>query len=294
MWEYSEASRLITLDAVFSDNCIYCKAPLTKLPSTSFEKAEKRLFVQLAICKVCGWWTVYRVHQNEYPRTAGIIEGYSGTIGCLKQLDLKDISIPLNEARQYLCAKGDSIFYVHPRVLENIVCGIFKDLGWQARTTAYSADGGIDVILDGAEGTIGVQVKRYKKERRIEAEQIRSLAGALVESGFTKGIFVTTSTYRRGAKRTAKKLTSIGLPIELIDAKRFLEMLGIAQQSAFELSQEKAITYLLSSGAHIGSGIHRDFVANEDLRERQVIAQIFTSSELIDLDSDTTTPFLPI
>jgi restriction system protein len=291
MWEYREAGRLITIDAVVSDDCIYCKNPLVRLPSASFESGVKRLFVQLSICKLCGWWTVYRVHQNEYPRTAGIAEGYSGSVGCLKQLDLNDISIPLEEMRNYMCAKQDSIFDVHPRMLEDIVCSIFKDLGWNARATAYSGDGGIDVILDGQDGnTVGIQVKRYKKERRIEAEQIRSLAGALMQGGHTKGIFVATSNYRTGAKRTAQELTEIGVAIELIDAERFLGMLGIAQQNAFEFNQDKAISYVLSKGAHIGTGTHKDFVLDEDLHDRPVIIQAFTSSELIESDPTLASP----
>ena len=80
------------------------------------------------------------------------------------------------EVRKYLCAKEESIFNVHPRMFEDMVCSIFKDLGWNARATAYSDDGGIDVILDGRGGaTIGVQIKRYKRKRRIEADEIRSL-----------------------------------------------------------------------------------------------------------------------
>lgn len=291
MWEYREAGRLITIDAVLSDDCIYCRNPLLRLPSASFESGVKRLFVQLSICKLCGWWTVYRVHQNEYPRTAEIAEGYSGSVGCLKQLDLNDISIPLEEMRNYMCAKEDSIFDVHPRMLEDIVCSIFKDLGWNARATAYSGDGGIDVILDGPDGnTVGVQVKRYKKERRIEAEQIRSLAGALMQGGHTKGIFIATSNYRTGAKRTAQELTAIGVPIVLINAERFLRMLGIAQQNAFEFNQDKAISYVLSKGAHIGTGAHKDFVPDEDLRDRPIIVQAFTGSELIELDLTLTPP----
>jgi len=193
--------------------------------------------------------------------------------------------------RNYMCAKQDSIFDVHPRMLEDIVCSIFKDLGWNARATAYSGDGGIDVILDGQDGnTVGIQVKRYKKERRIEAEQIRSLAGALMQGGHTKGIFVATSNYRTGAKRTAQELTEIGVAIELIDAERFLGMLGIAQQNAFEFNQDKAISYVLSKGAHIGTGTHKDFVLDGDLRDRPVIIQAFTSSELIESDPTLASP----
>jgi hypothetical protein len=294
MWEYREAGRLMTIDAVVSDDCIYCRIPLLRLPSANLESGEKHLFVQLSICKLCGWWTVYRVHQNEFPRTAGVAEGYSGSIGCLKHLDLSDISTPLKEIRQYLCAREVAMFDVHPRVLEELVGSIFKDLGWETRVTAYSADGGIDVILDGPEGnTIGVQVKRYKRERRIEAEQIRSLAGALIQGGHTRGIFVTTSSYRSGAKQAADDFASIGVPIELIDAERLLRMLGIAQTNTFELSQERAISYLLSKGVHVGTGIHKNFVSGEDLRERPIIAQTFTSSELIDFDNNLEFPDSP-
>lgn len=286
MWDHREASRLVTLDAVFSDDCIYCRSPLLRLHSASFTKEEKRLFVQPSICTHCGWWSVYRVHQNDHPRTAGLAEGYSGSVGCLMQLDLTDISLPLDEVRKYLCAKGDSIFALHPRKLEDIVCSVFNHLGWKARATAYSGDKGVDVILDGRDGsTIGVQVKRYKKQRRIEAEQIRSLAGALMQGRHTKGIFVATSNYRSGAKRTAEDLTAIGLPIELINAEEFLKMLGIAQHNSFEFKQDKITSYVLSKGVHIGTGLHKDFVPGEDLRDRPVIVQAFTSSELIELES---------
>lgn len=291
MWEHREASRLVTLDAVFSDDCIYCRIPLLRLPAACFTKEEKRLFVQLAVCVQCGWWSVYRVHQNDHPRTAGLAEGYSGSVGCLMPLDMTDISLPMDELRKYLCAKGDSIFDLHPRKLEETVCSIFNDLGWRARATAYSGDNGIDVILDDCDGTtIGIQVKRYKKERRIEAEQIRSLAGALMQGGHTRGIFVTTSNYRRGAKETAQDLAAVGLPIELINAERFLKMLGIAQQKSFEFAQDKAVSYVLSRGAHIGTGVHKDFIAGEDLRDRPVVIQAFTSSELFDLESQRSLP----
>lgn len=211
-------------------------------------------------------------------------ESYSATIGCLKEFDLTDVSIPLGVVRKYLLAKQDAIFKVHPRILEEVVCSIFKDFGFLARVTAYSGDDGVDVILDGKDNnTIGIQVRRYQKHRRIEAEQIRSLAGALMLGGFTQGIFITTTKYRSGAKRTTKKFKSIGIPIELVDAEKFLSALGIAQHRVFSLSQDKAVSYVLSKGLHVGSGLHHDFTSGEDLRERPVVASVLTSSELMEL-----------
>lgn len=43
MWEHREASRLLTLNAVLSDICIYCSNSLIRLPSQSYQSGEKRL-----------------------------------------------------------------------------------------------------------------------------------------------------------------------------------------------------------------------------------------------------------
>jgi restriction system protein len=195
---------------VSARNCIYCRTKLIRFPSRQAISAHRRLIFQLSLCACCGWWSVYRVHQGEHPETPEF-ECYAGAIGCLKELDLTDISIPLAEVRSYLAAKSDRLTQIHPKRFEDVVCSVFSDLGWHARVTAYSGDGGIDVILDGpSKKPIGVQVKRSGKHRRGEAEQIRALAGAMLVNGMTKGIFVTTSSFRRGARTTAAQLGSIG------------------------------------------------------------------------------------
>ena len=289
MWEYNEAGRLMTIRSIYSDDCIYCQASMLRFPTENFEVGSKALFIQLSICQLCGWWSVYRIHQGEYPRTAGIIESHSGTIGCLRELDLNDVSTPLDQVRQYLLANSESIFNTHPKLFEDVVCSVFKDWGWSARVTAYSGDDGVDVILDSPSGeTIGVQVKRYKKERRIEAEQIRSLAGALLVGDHTKGIFVTTSSFRSGARKMAHKLSSIGYPIELIDAERFLNALGIAQISCVEFDKERMISYLRTPGVHLGSGLNKEFAPGEELREREIASSVWLGEELIDLYRNST------
>ena len=268
--------------AVASRVCIYCQNPLVRLPAERFEVGDKRLFVQLSFCALCGWWTVYRVHQGEHPEIPQI-EGYSGTIGCIKELDVTDISAPLKEVRQYFLARRDSIYDAHPKLLEDVVCSIFKDLGWTARVTAYSRDGGIDVILDEPSGsTVGIQVKRYGQNKRIEAEQIRSLAGALMLGGHTKGIFVTTSRFRKGAVATAEGFCELGCPIELMDAERFLEALGIAQVQSFRLDPERASFCILNNCIHLGSGPSKEFTPGEDLSERPIMATVWLPDELID------------
>jgi len=284
MWEHAQAARLMTLASVATVDCIYCTSKMMRLPSQQFEVKDRRLLVQFSLCSRCGWWTVYRVHQGDLPR-AREAECYSGAIGSLKELDLDDISTPLKDVRQYLLAKKESIYSVHPKIFEDVVGSVFKDHGYGVRITAYSGDDGIDVILDESSGnTIGVQVRRYKKKLRIEAEQIRSLAGALFLGGHTKGVFVTTSSFRSGAQKTADRLNSLGFPIELMDAERFLEVLGIAQLRSLEVTNKQINSWVLSTGAHIGTGMAEEFVPGEDLSERPIIASLFTREEIIEIE----------
>jgi restriction system protein len=293
MWEYAEASRLMTMECVTAAECIYCQTPLTRLPAKKFEAGERTLLAQFCYCLVCGWWTVYRVHQGEIPRSREA-ESYSGTIGCLKELDLKDVSIPLGEVRKYIAAKKDKVYEVAPAVFEDIVGSVFQDFGYRIRVTGQrvpgkEGDDGIDVILESSAGTIGVQVRRYKKSLRIEAEAIRSLAGALLVGGHTKGVFVTTSEFRRGAVRTAEQLTAMGRPVELVNTEEFFKKLGIAQIKHVDITDDHINSRILSSGEHLGSGLPRGFVEGENLIDRPVVARIFLRDEILKMDEDGTT-----
>lgn len=289
MWMYDEAGKLLTLRSIGAEDCIYCRYRMHRMKPLKFEQDDLCYLVQLSICLRCGWWYVYRVHQGEHPRSRDLIEGYSGAIGSLKELDLEDVSAPLDEVRQYLLAKRDAVFRVHPRLFEEVVCSVFRSFGWTARVTAYSGDEGIDVILDSGSGkTVGVQVKRYQEKAKIEAEQIRSLAGALIINGLTKGVFVTTSSFRKGAKRTANKLSSIGYPIELVDAARFFDALDISHHRDSPLDQDRIISYMLAPGIHLGAGLRKDLEPGENLMEREIAGQIWVTDELIELRGEST------
>jgi restriction system protein len=156
----------------------------------------------------------------------------------LRDLDPCDISVPLEEIRTYLLARYNSRFGLDPRRFEEIVASVMSDFGYRVRVTSYGSDNGIDIVaLDGPDDAmIGVQVKRYAN--KIEAEQIRSFAGALMLGGLTKGIFVTTSDYRRGAVKTAERLSRRGTPVELWNADQFYDRLRLTQSAPFSSAEE--------------------------------------------------------
>jgi restriction system protein len=203
-------------------NCIYCGTKLTQLPSVLAPFSERPASLDVLYCAVCGWWHLDKVVEGtEHER-------HYSAYGQLKVLDVNDISAPVQEVRNYLTAKYDARFLVNPIVLEKTVASVFGTLGYVARVTNPSGDWGIDIYLDGPnDSLIGVQVKRWKSA--INVEQLTALTGALVINRCTKGVFVTTSRFRPGAVEAARRSSGQGFPIELVDAKRFYEMLQIAQ-----------------------------------------------------------------
>ena len=183
--------------------------------------------VCLHICAACGWW----IAEDRAVLPAKYWQHWAVTLSSapvLEELALKDIQTPLAEVRRYLVRKFEARASMHPRLFELTVASVFRDLGYVACATAYSNDGGIDVVLEDALGArIGVQVKRQKNA--VEVEQIRAFLGALVLGGYARGVYVSTSRFSRGARKAARRSAELALPMELVDAGGFFDMLGYAQ-----------------------------------------------------------------
>lgn len=244
----------ITRETLFETTCLFCSSKLDTLKCDSrvvvSNKSENVDFVSSAerVCRVCGWWLWYestRFSNQRSRRTSG--SALYGAVGSLKELDVSDQSIPIEEIRSYLAAKYDARFQVDPWRFEEVVASVYRDIGYQSRVTARSGDGGIDVVLDGpGEALIGVQVKRYRD--RIGVEQIRSFSGALFLEGLLRGVFVTTSDFGPGAEKAATISSARGIPIELVDSKRFFEVLGVAQRNVFsEEDRRKLPAFILET-----------------------------------------------
>lgn len=220
--------------------CIFCQTPLIQLherrdegkypPSVGCGWSAVEI---VKSCPRCGWWTV---NETNFSNTGELYQELRGAFGHLRALDLSDISSPIEEVKAFLLAKSDHRFGMNPRLFEETVASVFRALGYSVDVTSYHSDGGIDAILAGPAGErIGVQVKRYRNS--IEVEQIRAFTGALLIGDFTKGVFVTTSTFQSGAGKSAAASAARGIPIELVDWKRFYESLKIgtrAPYSSFE------------------------------------------------------------
>lgn len=227
--------------ALQAKECPFCSSALELVPDLSqhIDKNDGgrlawwRESVEVHACPLCGWWKVESC-ENIQADHSGLARWYKleGAAATLATFDHRDASVPIEVVREYLVGRYNDRFTVHPRVFEEIVASVFRDLGYYARATAYSADDGIDVVLENAAGQqVGVQVKRYRNSIKVEA--IRSLVGALVIGGFTEGMFVTTSSFQAGADRTTSLAALRGFRIDLWNADRFFSALEIAQRAKY-------------------------------------------------------------
>jgi restriction system protein len=213
------SSRLVTL--IVPDYIAGMEPPVSKQADVDYTYSASG-------CEVCGWWRIVR--DSDYGYLHGIFHDVDASAGSLKSFDVSDITAPVQEVRNYLAARYEARYEVHPRVFEETVASVFKGLGYGARVTGYSSDGGIDIILDSpTSGIVGVQVKRYRNA--IKVESIRSLAGALILNDCTAGVFVTTSEFQSGCEKAAKLFAIRGIPIQLLNASKFYDALRLVERT---------------------------------------------------------------
>lgn len=241
LWPFATSqSQIYNCDSWKQHLCFYCNEPMRLLYNEDRLEAEYRNAPgdhehskTAHACPVCGWWRVLITRWHAY---AGVSHFQYASVGVLKNLSLTDITLPVQEVRDFLAAKYSERFDVHPRLFEQTVGSVFRDLGYDVRVTSYSKDGGIDAILDRESETIGVQVKRTK--RIIEVEQIIALTGALVSKSLKDGMFVTTSSYRSGAIDADEQYKTKDYRVELLDGDRFFDALKIAQINMYSGREE--------------------------------------------------------
>jgi len=238
IWEYADDPIETSREICDEVTCIFCRLPLTIARRTDREARPGELggdSTRVGVCQNCGWWAALRLDITRHDVADSAYYSY-GAYGVLRSLDLADISTPLQEVRDYLTVRYERRFDIHPRLFEETVASVFSDYGYSAEVTAYTRDGGVDVILQATDRRIGVQVKRYRNA--IEAEQVRSFLGALVTNNLTRGMFVTTSRFRSGANDVAEQSSMRGYQIELVDAPRFYEALQVVQGKVSRSPQE--------------------------------------------------------
>lgn len=111
-----------------------------------------------------------------------------------------------------------------PRQFEEIVCEYFRRKGYEAKTTSYSNDYGVDVFAIKGKEKIAVQVKMYGSgTRKINRQMVMELHGAKDYFDCTKAIIATDGKLLDDALEVAKKLKieiiNVDVPVHLPSKK---------------------------------------------------------------------------
>ena len=140
------------------------------------------------------------------------------------------------------------VLELSPALFERLVVDLIVAMGYGGSRNSVvqklgkSGDEGIDGIVN--EDPLGldvvyVQAKRYASDNTIGRERIQQFAGALVGQGASKGVFVTTSSFSRGATEYAFRVPQ---KIILVDGKELTRLMmqygvGVRTERTIELKR---------------------------------------------------------
>lgn len=127
----------------------------------------------------------------------------------------------------------DTVLSKTPREFENLVVLLLQKMGYggevkqSGSVTSYTNDGGIDGIIKEdvlGFGRIHIQAKRYAQKNSVGRPEIQSFVGALAAAQSNKGVFITTSSFSKGAVQYVEGLNTNTILI-LIDGNKLAEYL---------------------------------------------------------------------
>ncbi len=129
---------------------------------------------------------------------------------------------------------------MNPRQFEEMVCEYFRNKGYDAQTTSYNNDYGVDVFATKGKEKIAIQAKMYGgSTRKINRQMIMELHGVKDFFDCTKAVMATDGTLLPDAIQVAKKLN-----IEILYLNNFISIPNAAANSndkTFENIWEKYV-----------------------------------------------------
>ncbi|MGH0678703.1 restriction endonuclease [Bacillus luti] len=139
-----------------------------------------------------------------------------GAIFKAPEVSREDIQIQ----REKMKATREDLNGMDPRKFEFLVADTFQNLGYKAKVTPGSNDGGKDIILRKGKETKFVEVKRHT-QGTIGRPAIQKLHSAIVDADAVGGYFVTLSNFNKNARQYAANKN-----IELIDGDKLIHMMN--------------------------------------------------------------------
>ncbi|MBF8969738.1 MULTISPECIES: restriction endonuclease [unclassified Streptococcus] len=140
------------------------------------------------------------------------------------------------------------LYRMDPYRFERLVLELLVKMGYgipgpTGNWQKASNDEGIDGIISGDPlgfESIYIQAKRYQERNKVGRKELQSFVGALAGHGAKKGLFITTSSYTKGAIEFAEK--NLNAKIVLVDGSSLAQFmidhdLGVSIENTFHLKK---------------------------------------------------------
>lgn len=168
---------------------------------------------------------------QQYMQELAIRNERAGNLPTIDENEPKEISVESiinNQNNEVAIELLNKVQQVAPTFFEIIVVDLLVAMGYsgengEAKVTTRTNDGGIDGIINQdplGTSTVYIQAKRYKEENTIGRPAIQSFYGALAAVNADRGVFITTSSFSKGAQDFAKNQG-----IVLIDGIKLTELM---------------------------------------------------------------------
>lgn len=133
----------------------------------------------------------------------------------------------------YNIRSTDYLLSIDPLKFEALICHLLRHMGYNAELTSATGDHGIDINLHDGNKKIAVQCKRVKNS--VGEPVIRDLYGAMIDSGSSSAIIVTTGRVSKNARAWIEDK-----PIRIIEMIELQQLITRYIPQSFEnLDKEK-------------------------------------------------------
>ncbi|WFU58265.1 restriction endonuclease [Bradyrhizobium pachyrhizi] len=145
-------------------------------------------------------------------------------------LDQAQIGLLTREIEQHLLGRGSADEWA---TLEDASTAILREFGYEARGTARSKDGGVDIVVqhpDGGPAAIYAQIKHTRN--KVGVRVLRELIGTMGIHATHSGLLVTSSVFTAGVFRETEMAAQSGFFVELVDGATLLASLRLTYRTA--------------------------------------------------------------
>lgn len=207
--------------------CPYCTGDVSIFDHAAHtdKSGFRHYFHEKHVCNLCGFWCEINDYDHGMTNHVTMIQR-----SMLQQFNINDAALEYKEIGSHLNNNYSDIYNLSPRVFEELIADVYKNLGYEVVLTQQSNDGGFDLILleKNSHDQILVECKRYAPSRKVGVELVRQLSGSMVDKETERSIFVTTSSYTKGALQYTDRLRAgkYGFSIDLAKAEQLLRSVG--------------------------------------------------------------------